>query len=206
MPLRANLTDAQKARVRERLEPYFKFEPMPQITRAVFLAAPHRGTPVAQWKLARWIANLIRLPITLLKDAAAITEAMQGKDATTGTPTKLPNSIDNLSDADPFIKASSTLPISSRVHYHTIVGIYKPKDKTLLESDDGVVPYSSSHLDGADSELAVPSWHNVQETPQAIIELRRILRLHASELHCLQGEGASDREAVRASCRATVTN
>jgi hypothetical protein len=52
------------------------------------------------------------------------------------------------------------------------------------------VPYASAHLDGADSELAVPSWHDVQETPQAIIELRRILRLHAAALHCLQPEGA----------------
>jgi len=39
------------------------------------------------------------------------------------------------------------------------------------------VPYSSAHLAGADSELAIPSWHSVQETPAAILELRRILRL-----------------------------
>jgi hypothetical protein len=43
-----------------------------------------------------------------------------------------------------------------------------------------VVPYQSAHLDGADSELAVPSWHSVQETPAAILELRRILALHAA--------------------------
>jgi pimeloyl-ACP methyl ester carboxylesterase len=187
VPERPGLSAADKQRLRERLAPYLQFSPMPQVTRAVFLAAPHRGTPVARWKLARWIGSLIRLPLTLLEEGKNITDAAQGKHAEPGTPARLPNSIDNLSDADPFIEASSTLPISPKVHYHTIVGVYKSKGP-LTDSDDGVVPYASSHLDGADSELAVPSWHDVQETPQAIIELRRILRLHATLLHCLQPE------------------
>jgi pimeloyl-ACP methyl ester carboxylesterase len=185
VPERNALTPAEKQKVRQVLAPYLQFEPMPQVTRAVFLAAPHRGTPVAQWKLARWIGNLIRLPVTLLEQSKNLTDAMQGKTTSGDTATRVPNSIDNLSDADPFIKASSTLPISPTVHYHTIVGVYKLKGP-LNDSDDGVVPYASAHLDGADSELAVPAWHNVQDTPQAIIELRRILRLHAAELHCLQ--------------------
>jgi pimeloyl-ACP methyl ester carboxylesterase len=189
IPERPDLSAADKQKLRQRLAPYLQFSPMPQVTRAVFLAAPHRGTPVARWKMARWIGSLIRLPLTLLEEGKNITEGMQGKNAAPGTPTQLPNSIDNLSDTDPFIKASSTLPISPNVHYHTIVGVYKAKGP-LSDSDDGVVPYTSSHLHGADSELAVPSWHDVQETPQAIIELRRILRLHATALHCLQGESA----------------
>jgi len=39
------------------------------------------------------------------------------------------------------------------------------------------VPYASAHLDGAQSEKVIPSWHSVQESPQAILEIRRILRL-----------------------------
>ena len=188
IPERPGLSAANQQKLRQRLAPYLQFEPMPQVTRAVFLAAPHRGTPVARWKLARWVGDLIRLPVTLLEEGKNITDAVQGKDAAPGTPAHLPNSIDNLSDTDPFIEASSTLPISPKVRYHTIVGVYKPKG-ALAESDDGVVPYASAHLDGADSELAVPAWHNVQETPQAIIELRRILRLHAATLNCLPPEG-----------------
>lgn len=41
----------------------------------------------------------------------------------------------------------------------------------------------SAHLDGAASELIVPSGHSVQKTPEAILELRRILHL-ASRLGC----------------------
>jgi hypothetical protein len=92
---------------------------------------------------------------------------------------RVPNSIDNLSDTDPFIVAAANLPISQRVRYHTIVGVYKPAGP-LATTNDGVVPYKSAHLDGADSELAIPSWHSVQETPAAILELRRILALHAA--------------------------
>lgn len=36
---------------------------------------------------------------------------------------------------------------------------------------------ASAHLDGAQSEQVFPSWHSVQEHPQAILEIRRILRL-----------------------------
>lgn len=198
---RPNLSDEQRQKLRQRLAPYLQFEPMPQVTRAVFLAAPHRGTPAAQWKLARWIGGLIRLPLTLLEEGKNITDSIQGKNAGPGTPARIPNSIDNLSNEDPFIKASSTLPISPAVHYHTIVGVYKSKGP-LAESDDGVVPYASSHLDGADSELSVPSWHDVQEMPQAIIELRRILRLHASQLHCLWQEHASQTALAPPACMA----
>jgi pimeloyl-ACP methyl ester carboxylesterase len=189
VPARPDLSDADKQKLRQRLAPYLQFSPMPQVTRAVFLAAPHRGTPVARWKLARWIGDLIRLPVTLLEEGKGITDTVQGKDPATGKPTRLPNSIDNLSDTNPFIKAASTLPISPNVHYHTVVGVYKP-GVALADSDDGVVPYASAHLDGADSELAVPSWHDVQETPQAIIEMRRILRAHAAALNCLQPESS----------------
>lgn len=205
VPERPGLSDEQRKVLRQRLSPYLQFEPMPQVTRAVFLAAPHRGTPVAQWKLARWIGGLIRLPLTLLEEGKNITDSMQGKNAEPGTAARIPNSIDNLSNEDPFIKASSTLPISPSVHYHTIVGIYKSKGP-LAESDDGVVPYASAHLDGADSELSVPSWHDVQETPQAIIELRRILRLHASELHCLWQEGVDQASASASPCMSGRAN
>jgi hypothetical protein len=44
---------------------------------------------------------------------------------------------------------------------------------------DGIVPYWSSHLDGAQSELAVASSHGAHQNPQAITEVKGILKLHA---------------------------
>jgi hypothetical protein len=46
---------------------------------------------------------------------------------------------------------------------------------------DGIVPYWSSHLDGAKSELVVPSDHGAHQNPQAIEEAKRILKLHARQ-------------------------
>lgn len=175
IPTRANLSEKKRQRLQQRLAPYLQFTPMPQVTRAVFLASPHRGTPYAQHRLARWVGNLIRLPMAVLKEMADIADLLKS-DEGQAAPLYMPNSIDNLSDASPFIAAAANLPISPRVHYHTIVGVYKSKGP-LQDSNDGVVPYASAHLAGADSELAIPSWHSVQETPAAILELRRILRL-----------------------------
>jgi triacylglycerol esterase/lipase EstA (alpha/beta hydrolase family) len=175
IPMPKQLSAARQARIRQRLAPYLHFTPMPQVTRAVFLASPHRGTPYAQQKLARWIGNLIRLPANLLSDFADLAADLKN-DAPNSKPARLPNSIDNLSDTDPFIVAAANLPISPRVRYNTILGVYKPKGP-LPTTSDGVVPYTSAHLDGAESELVIPSWHSVQETPTAILELRRILRL-----------------------------
>jgi hypothetical protein len=92
-------------------------------------------------------------------------------------PPRIPNSIDNLSDRDPYVRAAAQLPISPRVRYHSIVGREEATGE-LIASSDGVVPYTSAHLEGAQSERVIQSWHSVQENPQAILEIRRILQEH----------------------------
>ena len=42
--------------------------------------------------------------------------------------------------------------------------------------------YKSAHLEGAASEKIIKGGHSIQETPEAILELRRILRLHLTQL------------------------
>ncbi|WP_254063290.1 alpha/beta fold hydrolase [Rhodanobacter sp. L36] len=180
-PGRADLSPQKRAQLRQRLAPYLQFTPMPQVTRAVFLASPHRGTPYAQHRIARWIGNLIRLPVGILKEAASFSDLLKRTDGSSDKAWRVPNAIDNLSDTDPFIVAAADLPISPKVRYHTIVGVYKPTGP-LDTTSDGVVPYKSAHLAGAESEIAIPSWHSVQDTPAAILELRRILALHAAAL------------------------
>ena len=59
--------------------------------------------------------------------------------------------------------------------YYSIIG-RENADGPLEESSDGIVPYWRSHLEGAASEKVIVSGHSVQETPEAIIELRKILR------------------------------
>ncbi|AOY68471.1 alpha/beta hydrolase [Xanthomonas euvesicatoria pv. euvesicatoria] len=171
------------ARIRAKLWPLLHFSPMPQVDRAIFIAAPHRGTPLAEGGLGRFVSKLVRLPGALLDRFGDVMQdlANSERDDPGGAPRRkgralVPTSIDNLRDTDPFVRATMDLPISPNVQYHTIIGREKPQ-VPLADSDDGLVPYRSAHLDGAASELVVTSWHSVQETPQAILEIRRILHV-----------------------------
>nr|WP_241093436.1 alpha/beta hydrolase [Xanthomonas sp.] len=159
------------ARLRERLQPLLHFAPLPQVDRAIFIAAPQRGTAIAEGRLGRFIGRLIRLPATLLDRFGDAVRELSGQD---GGPPTLPNSIDNLRDTDPFVRAAADLPVSPAVRYHSIIARRDPA-VPLADADDGLVPYRSAHMPGAASEKVITSWHSVQETPQAIIEIRRIL-------------------------------
>ncbi len=171
------------ARLRQRLQAMLHFQPLPNVDRAIFIAAPHRGTPVASGRVGRLIGRLVRLPVTLLEQfGEALQDLAEGQGEDASVARSIPNSIDNLRDSDPFVRAAADLPISPRVRYHTIVG-QDDMSLPLVESSDGVVPYRSAHLQGAQSEKVVHSRHSVQETPQAILEIRRILHEEALQNH-----------------------
>ncbi|WP_230697612.1 esterase/lipase family protein [Stutzerimonas kunmingensis] len=168
-------------RVQKEVGPYVRFEPLPDVSRAIFVAAPHRGTPFAENRISRWAAGLVKLPASVL---GRITDVAQllivPGSANAEVLTRPLNSIDNLSSNDPFVRLSADLPISPAVRYHSIIGNYTPA-LSLLDSSDGVVPYSSAHLAAAESEIVIPFGHSVQETPEAIMEIRRILHVHLQE-------------------------
>lgn len=173
---------ARRRKAREKLAPYLEFSALPQVSRAIFVAAPHAGTEFAENRLSRWVAGLVKLPVSVLKRVTEVTQILV--DPGSAAPVDLTrglNSIDNLSNRDPFIRVTRSLPIADGVAYHSIIGNDTP-DLPLRDSHDGVVPYASAHLPEAESELVVPSWHSVQETPEAIVEIRRILHLHLAGL------------------------
>ena len=90
---------------------------------------------------------------------------------------RIPNSVDTLAPNNRFVKVINTIPIRPGIPYHTIMGDRGKGDTP--NSSDGVVPYWSSHMDGAKSELIVPCAHPAHQNPQAIEEVRRILMLNA---------------------------
>ena len=76
---------------------------------------------------------------------------------------------------------------------HSIVGDRGRGDG--VASSDGVVPYASAHLVSAESELVVPTGHGGIGHPQAIAELKRIIRLTFARI---QSEGLTTGAAARA--------
>jgi pimeloyl-ACP methyl ester carboxylesterase len=183
---------------RSQLDPLLRFQPFPGVDRVIFVATPHRGTVVAGQGLGRWVAGLIRLPLTLLSTLGdafpARAEIMATAQATILQ--NIPNSIDQLDENDPFVKATSELPISDQVSYHSIIA-RRQANGPLAESDDGLVPYRSAHLEGAESEEIIVSGHSVQETAASVVEIRRILRKDISKHRLIAADSSSVR---RGSC------
>ncbi len=163
------------------LEESLIFRHRPEVGRVVFIAGPHRGSGLATNWLGRFGAGLIKAPVTLLNIGNEVRSAMT-HDSTVLKLRRIPNSVDTLAPNNRFVKIINTIPLTPGIPYHSIMGDRGKggnKDKTPPISTDGIVPYWSSHLDGAQSELIVPSSHSAHQNPQAIAEVRRILRLHA---------------------------
>jgi hypothetical protein len=93
-------------------------------------------------------------------------------------PKRRANSVDSLSPKSRFVHAMNTIPMTPGVPHHTIIGDRGRGDSP--NSSDGVVPYWSSHMDGAKSEDIVPSDHGAHQNPQAIRDVSRILKTYAN--------------------------
>ncbi len=161
---------ADKASVREA----FFFSPRPYVSRIIFVAVPHRGSDLALGNLGRIGRALITLPATVLGPFASVGGALLRAMGPGGKELPSITGIDSLSPKNSVLLGLADAPIV--VPYHSIIGDEKEGGRT--GGSDGVVPYASSHLDGAQSELVVHSGHSAHEHPLAIREMRRILLLH----------------------------
>ena len=151
------------------------------IDRAIFIAAPHRGSELASSWIGRFGSRLVRMP-TFLTDARNAVASVVTADSASLVLDRAPNSIDTLSPNNAFVREVNKLPVAPGIPYHSIIGDRGKGgnlDKTSPASNDSFVPYWSSHLDGAASEKVIPSNHSAHQHPEGIAETRRILRLHA---------------------------
>jgi pimeloyl-ACP methyl ester carboxylesterase len=178
---RAYFDEVPGAQTRERLTPLFPYldlEPLANVRRAVFIAAPHRGAPMAGSRLGRISSRLVHLPrsigSTVTSLADSIAAAAPGREHELRT--RRMDSIQGLRDSDRYLLLTAELPVAGGVSYHSIIG-RRRHDAQLAASDDGVVPYTSAHLSGAASELVVQSDHDVPANAEAIREVLRILTL-----------------------------
>ncbi len=156
------------------------FRSNPHISRVVFVAAPHRGAPLAINPIAAFGARLIRVPGQILSGIG--TTALQAASAAAGVKgTFTPNSISGLSPRSPLLVSMNTVPIE--VPFHSIIGVAGQPKSPLEKTSDMVVPYWSAHLDAALSEKIVPYPHTAMFVkPEATNEIARILHLHLTSL------------------------
>lgn len=152
-----------------------EFHPRPEIARVVFFATPHRGSDLATNPFTEFASRLIRLPLDFLRTDMHDVQKFLHEDVRDLFVAPI-NSLVFLRAHSPLLAAIMKLPMRRHVPYHSIIGDRGRGDTP--HSSDGVVPYWSSHLEGAASEKIVPSGHGTNENPEGIEELRRILRLH----------------------------
>ena len=151
------------------------FRHRPEIGRVIFIASPLRGSNMA----SGWIGNIASF---IIRNPTVSSEASQEMLRTTNTreeelkPKRRANSVDSLSPKSRFLIAMNTIPMTP-VPYYTIIGDRGRGDSP--NSSDGVVPYWSSHMNGAQTEDIVPSNHSAHQNPQAIQDVLRILKAHA---------------------------
>lgn len=161
-----------EATTRALLEDALIFHHRNDVKRVVFISTPHRGSEIASSWVGRLASGIIRrAPIA--NSIWAATRQIQIADPAAAPLKRAPNSIDTLEPNDRFVRAVNRLPLSRAIPYHSIIGDRGRGDTP--NSSDGVVPYWSSHLEEAQSELVVPSGHAAERDPAAIAEVRRIL-------------------------------
>lgn len=169
-------------------DPLFKsrldIQPIPNFSRAIFLAAPHRGTEFADRWFTLAARKVIRLPGAFL---GALSDVIQSSDPDLQAFIKdvdnglIQNGPSDLSKNSNFTRLTKNVVPYKGMKFHSIMGNATKSDDLNIITDD-VVPYTSAHLDGALSEKIIKGGHSIQETPEAVLELRRILRLHLTEL------------------------
>jgi len=147
-------------------------KPLPFVKEVIFIATPHHGSYQALGifgDLASWLVNLpgrfakMSFDILTLQKQGVFLTPFRG----------IPTSITNMKPNDRFIKALSAIPIAQGVVAHSIIAVQG--EGPPEEGDDGVVKYSSAHIDGVASEKIVRSSHSTQGNPETIQEVKRIL-------------------------------
>ena len=169
-----------------------RIERVPAVNRVIFLATPHHGSSLSPSPAGRLLAKLVTLPKQMVNAA---------RDVNLENPLllsafkngNLPNSIDLLAPHAPALELLAARPRPARVRYHSVIGVL-PYSSCLWErllpggsskeGTDGVVPFTSAHLEGVESEITVPADHfHMHHHPAAVAEVRRILMEHYESLH-----------------------
>jgi hypothetical protein len=151
-------------------------KPLPEVSRVVFICTPQRGSFVAGRNIIR---NLVRALVTLPTNLHGMdADLIRNRDAwRSGVSLVVPSAVDNMSPHNHFILTLEKIPVVSSVTVNSIIAI--ETDGPVEQGNDGVVEYSSAHIEPVESEFIVrPSSHSTQGNPQTIEEVRRILRLH----------------------------
>ncbi len=169
---------AGPAGVLEQLNGEMIYKPLPEVRRVIFIATPHRGSPLVLEPVRAVASRLVRPAVGSRRAHASL---LASNDPTAFRPAfrvGLPTSIDELAWDHPLLLAVDGLPINLKIKRHSIIADRRKPPRS--DGDDGLVPYASAHHPGATSELLVSAGHLCLEDAEVIGEVARILEEHAA--------------------------
>ena len=157
------------------------FKARHDICRVIFMASPFKGSKAADMALFRFSSRLVRFPADLegrhYRVFTLNRSYMVNSKENRLIAQRQPSSIDLLSPESPETIALGQMKVARSIPFHLIIGVRHGSNK--IRSSDGIVAYSSSYLDGAESELDVQTGHTVTHSPKTEEEVLRILKLNA---------------------------
>jgi pimeloyl-ACP methyl ester carboxylesterase len=154
---------------------YF-FKPLPSVKRVIFISTPHRGSYLATSFVRSLVIRFVKLPEEVVRSSAKILSLQNPLGLKPGYERRVPSSLDDMSPSNPWLLALAEEPTAPGVMAHSVVAIKGGHGPP--EGGDGVVKYTSAHVDYAKSEFLVHSSHSCQDKPEVIEEVRRILLEH----------------------------
>ena len=153
-------------------------KPLPYVRRVVFIATPHRGSYLTEYPVTELLGRFLTLPVRIVELGADF--ARNASDFKINPRSLGSGSLFGMTPNNPVLQTMAATPIAPGVHAHSIIAV--AGNGPVEGSNDGVVEYSSSHLDGVESEYIVRSTHSTQSNPYTIEEVRRVLLLHAADV------------------------
>ncbi len=151
----------------------FFFKPLPCVSRVVFIATPHRGSYRNTQFVQRFLNRFIDMPGEVLEASASLFKLGDTVQLPMGIRNEVPSSLNGMATDNPFLLKLAEIPVAAPIKANSIIAI-QGNDQPPKGSD-GVVTYTSAHVDYAESEFIVRSGHSCQGNPATIEEVRRIL-------------------------------
>ena len=152
------------------------FQPVPSVSRVVFIATPHRGSFRVSSLVLDLVRRVVTLPVTFAKSVNELAAENPDLESARDAVKAMPTAVDNMRPGNRFVRTLSASAIAPGVTAHSIIAVLG--EGPVSGKTDGVVAYESAHLDGVESEKIVRSPHSCQAEPDTILEVRRILLEH----------------------------
>jgi len=175
-------------KTRELLRANFFFKPLPCVSRVIFVCTPHRGSYQNTSFVQNLLSHFMTFPGDLMDASASLLQLKDTVKLPVAVKNGIPSSLNGMATDNPMMLTLADIPVAPGIKANSIIAI-KGHDQPP-NGADGVVKYTSAHVDYAESEFIVRSGHSAQGNPLTIEEVRRILLQNLAQTEpAIRGEG-----------------